>query len=145
MCRYYVNYNSVNALMTHAENCVILLFRAIVEMSDHNLVVPSENDLLLEVGDVDADADADVDVDADSECADCKEAIDHKNQVLDDSQQYRRDRKENSYRSYAVEMQKILLMHKLSIKQHHFLSCLVFFNETFASLKPSSPGADNYL
>ena len=108
-------------------------------MSGHNLVVPSENDLLLENGDADADADADL------ECADCKEAIDHKSQVLNAGQEYRRDRNENGHRSYAVDMQKVLLLPKLATKQHHFVSRLVFFNETFASLKPSSPGADHYL
>ena len=80
-------------------NCVILLFRAHVERTGHNLVVPSENDLLLDIGDDDADAGAD----ADLECADCKEAIDHKSRVLNNinRQEYRRDRNENGHRSYA--------------------------------------------
>ena len=113
-----------------------------MERTDHNLVVPSENDLLLEIGDDDADAGAD----ADSECADCKEAIDHKSRVLNNinRQEYRRDRNENGHRSYAVDMQKVLLLPKLATKQHHFVSRLVFFIETFASLKTSSPDADHY-
>ena len=31
-------------------------------------------------------------------------------------------------------MQKIILLPKLSIKQHFFISCLIAFNETFACL-----------
>ena len=69
---------SLRTTMPDFENCVILLFRAHVQMTGHNLVVPSENDLLLKVGDDHADADAQADADADSECADCKEGIDHK-------------------------------------------------------------------
>ena len=39
--------------------------------------------------------------------------------------------------AYAVDTQKVILLPKLSIKEHYFVSRLVVFNETFACLNKS--------
>ena len=49
---------------------------------------------------------------------------------------------DSEYTAYAVDMQKVILLPKLSIKEHYFVSRLVVFNETFACL---SKGGKNLV
>ena len=39
---------------------------------------------------------------------------------------------------FTVDMQKIILLPKMTLKEHFFVNRLVIFNETFASVKKNS-------
>ncbi|ESP02099.1 hypothetical protein LOTGIDRAFT_157248 [Lottia gigantea] len=72
-------------------------------------------------------------------CGLCAESEGHKAKYTKARRQYQDDIEssstDNSKRSlFAVDMQKVILLPKLTTKEHFFISRLVVFNETFASL-----------
>ena len=76
----------------------------------------------------------------DVDCPDCTTASHHMSRVKEARDEYRKDKQDPECTAFAVDMQKIILLPKLPTKQHHFVSRLVTFNETFASMNPAHPG-----
>lgn len=72
-------------------------------------------------------------------CERCKVGRDHEEKAKAARTHYREDRDgaadaENTS-IFTVDMQKVILLPKMTIKEHFFVSRLVVFNETFASVK----------
>jgi len=65
------------------------------------------------------------------DCAICAASREHLERAKNARHEYH---KTNSGKTYAADMQKIILLPKLTTKQHFFVSRLVVFNETFACL-----------
>ena len=77
-----------------------------------------------------------------TDCVECVHSQEHVRRVVDSRRQYLscKDDDDNDVESYAVELQKVLLLPKLPNKQHHAVSRLVVFNETFASVDSKKSG-----
>lgn len=70
-------------------------------------------------------------------CTTCTDFDKHHLMYIEARKAYDDDRDKehsNSHRVYSVDMQKVLLLPKMSLKSSVFVSKLVVFNETFASL-----------
>ena len=72
-----------------------------------------------------------------STCQTCQDAEQHVKKYTAARREYQQDANFNlaGQTIFAVDMQKIILLPKLTTKEHFFVSRLVVFNETFASLK----------
>ena len=77
-----------------------------------------------------------------TDCVECVHSQEHVRRVVDSRRQYlsSKDDDDDDVESYAVELQKVLLLPKLPNKQHHTVSRLVVFNETFASVDSKKSG-----
>ena len=73
------------------------------------------------------------------ECITCKTAVLHKAKAAIARKNYQNDMKEPG--TYAVDMQKVIILPKLTTKEHIFTSRLVCFNETFCA---STGGTTDY-
>lgn len=72
-------------------------------------------------------------------CSICENHKIHKQRYTIARQKYMQDTSNkwnDEYEIYAVDMQKILILPKMTIKNSFFVSRLVVFHETFANLKP---------
>ena len=64
-------------------------------------------------------------------CDICEKSLKHLQKAKSARQKYREDMQQPN--AYAVDMQKVILIPKLTTKESFFVSRLVCFNETFAS------------
>ena len=80
------------------------------------------------------DLDGARDVDA---CEQCKVGQDHKKKAKEARTRYHEDRDKDADNTsiFTVDMQKIILFSKMTLKEHFFVSKLVVFNETFPAVK----------
>ena len=71
-------------------------------------------------------------------CEVCEEGNRHLLKAQQAREAYRKDKEENQNPTdtsvFTADMQKVILLPKLTLKEHFFVSRLVIFNETFASL-----------
>ena len=70
-------------------------------------------------------------------CEQCKVGQDHKKMAEEARTHYREDRNKDADNTsiFTVDKRKIILLPKMALKEHFFVSRLVVFNETFASVK----------
>jgi len=68
------------------------------------------------------------------DCTICKEHATHQKAYREAREEYQNLSTRESFRSFTADMQKVILLPKLTSKEHIFVSRLVVFNETFASL-----------
>ena len=73
-----------------------------------------------------------------NECEKCILAKSHLETAKKPRHEYQKELQDN-VSAYAVDMQKVIILPKLSTKENCFISCLDVFNETFAGLKAGSP------
>ena len=74
------------------------------------------------------------------QCDICIHFMKHKTKFDEARMEYQKARDITPGESiFAVDMQRVILLPKLKTKEHVFISRLVTFNETFASLSPSDP------
>ena len=80
------------------------------------------------------DLDGAHDVDA---CKQCKVGQDHTKKAEEAGTHYSEDRDKDADNTsiFTVDMQKIIFLRKMTPKEHFFVSKLVVFNETIASVK----------
>lgn len=74
---------------------------------------------------------------ADNACKACIDISRHKTIAQEAREDYQRDatKKWETYEEvFAVDMQKVIMLPKMNVKEHFFISRLTVFNETFASL-----------
>lgn len=76
---------------------------------------------------------------ADENCSICSNAKSHLARVKAARDEYQRDTSDPKSCIFACDMQKIILLPKLSTKEHFFVSRLIVFNETFASVGGTKP------
>ena len=71
------------------------------------------------------------------DCADCEAGKEHDRKYRAARAYYSQDRDGDMQNTaiYTADMQKVILLPKLTVKEHFFVSRLVVFNETFASVK----------
>lgn len=73
-------------------------------------------------------------------CDVCVTAKRHLERARQSRQEYGKPQPPDSdEHTFAVDMQKVILLPKMKIKEHFFVSRLVVFNETFASLTSDKP------
>ena len=68
-------------------------------------------------------------------CTECQQYEHHENRYKRAREEYKKDTQSNDKTIYATNMQKVILLPKMTTKEHFFVSRLVFFNQTFASLQ----------
>lgn len=70
-------------------------------------------------------------------CDDCRKYTQHRDRAKRAREQYHKDQENipDDTAVYTADMQKIILLPKMEIKEHFFISRLVVFNETFASVR----------
>ena len=68
-----------------------------------------------------------------SECTMCKTAVEHNRKKDKAREKYQEDSQKDN--AFSADMQTIILIPKLTNKEHVFVSRLVCFNETFSSMK----------
>ena len=68
------------------------------------------------------------------ECDICQKYFAHQISYREARDEYQSISLETTYLSFTVDMQKVMLIPKLTSKEHVFITRLVVFNETFASL-----------
>ena len=70
------------------------------------------------------------------QCELCKKATLHLKKAEEARTEYRKDKEEEdpTASTFAADMQKVILLPKMTLKEHFFVSRLVVFNETFASV-----------
>ena len=75
------------------------------------------------------------------ECEICSNFEKHKTRFIEARKEYQkaRDILTTGESIFAVDMQRVILLPKLTTKEHFFISRLVCFNEIFASLTASDP------
>ena len=64
----------------------------------------------------------------------CKNHVTHQKAYREVRDEYQNPITRESFHSFTADMQKVILLPKLTSKEHVFVSRLVLFNETFASL-----------
>ena len=64
-------------------------------------------------------------------CKQCQDAFKHKQKASKAREKYQEDMAQSG--SYSVDMQKVIILPKLTTKEHIFTSRLVCFNETFSA------------
>ena len=74
-------------------------------------------------------------------CKECAQATQHKIKAERAREEYQKANKtaeqDEDVAVFTADMQKVVLLPKLTTKEHFFVSRLVVFNETFASLSPT--------
>ena len=68
-------------------------------------------------------------------CSECRQYQCHENRYKRAREEYKKDTELIDKSIFATDMQKIILLPKMTTKEHFFVSRLVVFNQTFASLQ----------
>lgn len=112
------------------------LYRSVFSSENISFAQPSQDDCEICVAFNQHAKDSLPEHDGDS-CVMCVEAKKHLERARKARHEYQKPA--DIGKAYAADMQKIILLPKLTVKQHFFVSRLVVFNETFACLNADEP------
>ena len=76
-----------------------------------------------------------------NDCNDCLSYLKHRQSFVEAREEYGKEI-DPSFTAFTADMQKVILIPKLTTKEHIFVSRLVVFNETFACLNPNNVGGN---